>query len=389
MRCSAPVLCLLSSLAASIAAQGYTTDFESFTASAGGTPCAGQDGFYVPAVAGSIDGALYTYAGNTLGVPLNANGGANFYAGLSISPNFARSQRVVTVPTGRIHIEFDVLCNYAGAVTPTNNIGSFSFQPSGTSVYVNLLARWPTGVLFPPTTWNADYVLGPTAAGTQSVLADPAFQNLAVGVWHRWGVTVNLTTGEHINFSIRNGTTGITTVFTPPASLPLPGAGTAMPTDFRLFTGGADNVFAVDNFTITYGADYTTFGAGCAGALGVPTLAASPGSLPVLGQTLSVDVGNLPVGVGLMITGLSNTLFAGAVPLPLPLAGFGFPGCDLLVDPILSDLIAGAGTTATWSFVIPMAPTLAGFEIFNQGASLDPGPIFLKFSNGGRAVLGL
>ncbi|MEO6595004.1 MAG: hypothetical protein ABIP94_09665, partial [Planctomycetota bacterium] len=66
---------MLSSLAATLAAQGYTTNFESFAASAAGTPCAGQDGFYVPAVAGSLDGALYTYAGNTLGVPVNPNGG--------------------------------------------------------------------------------------------------------------------------------------------------------------------------------------------------------------------------------------------------------------------------------------------------------------------------
>ncbi|MEO6594804.1 MAG: hypothetical protein ABIP94_08635, partial [Planctomycetota bacterium] len=200
--------------------------------------------------------------------------------------------------------------------------------------------------------------------------------------------TVDLTTGEHIDFRITNGSTGITTIFTPSPPLALPGVGALTPTDFRLFTGGTDNVFAVDNFTITYGANYTTFGVGCAGALGVPTLAAAPGSPPRLGSTMGVTLGNLPISVGLMITGLSNTLFAGAVPLPLPLAGFGFPGCNLLVDVILSDLIAGTGNTATWFFAIPPSPSLAGTEIFNQGASLDPGPSFLTFSNGGRAVLG-
>src|SRR5262245_66090793 len=68
---------------ASLVAQGYSTGWETFTASAVGTPCAGQDGFYVPAVAGSIDGNIHTYAGNTLGLTQNLLGGANFWGGLS------------------------------------------------------------------------------------------------------------------------------------------------------------------------------------------------------------------------------------------------------------------------------------------------------------------
>ena len=129
MRSHAPVLCLLAVLAVPVVAQGYSTDFESFTASPTGDPCYGQDGFYIP-VAGSLDGFLYLYPLNPLGVPQNPNGGAIFYAGHSVGGVFARSQRAVTMPTGRILVEFDVLCNYTGAGTPTNNIGSFSLQPS-------------------------------------------------------------------------------------------------------------------------------------------------------------------------------------------------------------------------------------------------------------------
>jgi hypothetical protein len=162
-----------------------------------------------------------------------------------------------------------------------------------------------------------------------------------------------------------------------------------MPTDFRLFTGNIGNLFAIDNITITYGATYETFGNGCPGALGVPTVRLAPQSGPILGLVLTVELGNLPLGIGLMFTGLSNTLFGGAVPLPFPLAGFGFPGCDLLVDPLVVDTVVGPGTMATWSFPIPPSLTFAGFELFNQGASLDTGPAFLAFSNGGRAVLGL
>jgi hypothetical protein len=201
-------------------------------------------------------------------------------------------------------------------------------------------------------------------------------------------VTVDLETGEALDFMIINGTTGIGTFFVPPVPLALPGQGMPTPTDFRFFTGGVDNVFAIDNFSIEILGSYYPFGAGCPGALGVPTLAAAPGSLPVLGSTLTVDLGGLPIGAGLMISGLSNTLLSGAIPLPFPLAGLGFPGCDLLVDPLVLDFVVGAGTTASWSLAIPATPSLAGAEVFNQGASLDPGPVFLTFSNGGRAVLG-
>ena len=103
---------------------------------------------------------------------------------------------------------------------------------------------------------------------------------------------------------------------------------------------------------------------------------------------LSVNLGNLPFGVGLMITGLSNTLFGGAIPLPFPLGGLGYPGCDLLVDPLLIDTVVGPGTSASWNFPIPYNPVFAGFTFYNQGASLQGTPL-LAFSNGGTAVLGL
>ena len=390
---SARILSLLAAVTpfASLAAQGYSTDFETLTASQVGTPCAGQDGFYVPAVAGSIDGAIYTYTGNTLGLAANPFGGSNFWGGLSAGGSaFARSQRALTLPTGLIHVEFDVACNYLGTLTPTQNIGSISFQPSATVCYLNLLARWSSLVL-PPTSWSADYVAGPTSTGVQTTFPDPAFNNLALGVWYRWGVTVDLVAGVYVDFSIRDAATFLTTYYVPPTPWALPGQGLgAGATDFRLFAGGtnAGNVFAVDNLVITFGANYTTFGTGCPGALGIPTLAAATGSKPTLGTTLSVNLGNLPFGVGLMLTGLSNTLFGGAIPLPFPLAGLGYPGCDLLIDPLLIDTVIGPGTSATWNFPIPYNPAFAGFTLYNQGASLEAGPVLLAFSNGGTAVLG-
>lgn len=255
-----------------------------------------------------------------------------------------------------------------------------------------MLARWPVGTVTPVTVWDADVVTGSgTPPGTvTTVLADPAFQGLAVNVWHRWGLTFNLATGEHIDFRITNGVTGVTTVHTPatPLLLPTSAVGAPLPTDFRFFTGGADNVFAIDNFTMTYAADFTTFGTGCPGVVGVPTLDAAAGSQPILGATMTLDLGNLSAGIGLIMTGLSDTLFGGALPLPLPLASFGFPGCDLLVDPVVLDVVIGAGTSASWSLALPSTPALAGTDLFNQGASLEPGTAFLAFSNATKSRLG-
>ena len=111
MLSSAHILSLLTALTplASLAAQGYSTNWETFTATPAGTLCSGQDGFYIPAVTGSIDANIYTYAGNTIGIPANPNGGLNFWAGRSGGGTaLARSQRALTLPGTRVTIEYDV-----------------------------------------------------------------------------------------------------------------------------------------------------------------------------------------------------------------------------------------------------------------------------------------
>jgi hypothetical protein len=394
MHTSACSLLTLLALASAAAAQGYITSFETFTASAAGTPMAGQDGFYIPAVAGSIDGAMYTYAGNPHGVPANPNGGAQFWAGASqgaAAP--ARSQRALTLPSGKIRVEYDVCVTYTGGtVVPTNNIGSFSFQPSTNAIYVNLLAAWPVGVTAPPTTWDANVVTrGATPPATvTTILPNAAFQGLPVGVWHRWGCTIDLVAGTHDSFSITNGATNVTTTYVPATPLLLPVAPSLpapLPTDFRLFGGGGlGNVIAIDNLVISDAADFTNYGTGCAGSLGVPSLTCT--SLPALGSTLTLSVDNMPLNVGIMIAGLSDQFAAGSIPLPLDLTAFGWPGCNLLADAVVTDTLLGTANTATWSLPIPSATLFLGFTIYNQGAVLTTGPSSLAFSNGGRSRIG-
>jgi hypothetical protein len=373
--------------------QGYSTDFEALTASAAGTIITGQDGFYVP-VAGSLDGNVVTYTGNTLGVPANANGGANFYAGVSQLTNiYARAQRAVTLPAnGRVYVEFDVLCNYMSTGTPPNNIGSFSFQPSGGTTYLNLLSRWPTGATAPPPTWNADVIVGSATPGTTvtTVLPDPAFQGLATNVWHRWGCTIDLATATHVDFRITNGVTNVTTIYVPATPLPLPTVATVTGpiTDFRLFTGGSNNLFAIDNLIIGQGAYFTEFGTGCAGSLGVPTLAAQSGSLPAIGTTFTMALGNLPNSAAIVTTGFSDTLAFGSLPLPYNLTSSGFPGCTLLSDPLVGQFVVGTGNVATWVLTIPATKAVVGVTFFHQALSLDNGTPAAAFSNGGRTIVG-
>lgn len=76
---------------------------------------------------------------------------------------------------------------------------------------------------------------------------------------------------------------------------------------------------------------FDTFGTGCSGIRGTPALRLQ-GTLPTAGQTLRVQLDNLPlVGPAFVFLGASNTTY-GALPLPFPLASIGMTGCTLYVS---------------------------------------------------------
>lgn len=132
-------------------------------------------------------------------------------------------------------------------------------------------------------------------------------------------------------------------------------------------------------------ADYVAYGVGCAGALGVPALAAAPGSLPLPGTTFAAQISGAPLGIAVMISGLSDTA-SGGLPLPLPLDPIGMTGCTLFAEALVLDLLVGAGTTATWTLPLPGGTALLGARFFNQGLVLDPGLNALGFTISNAAV---
>ncbi|MBL8755522.1 MAG: hypothetical protein JNK15_19650 [Planctomycetes bacterium] len=136
-------------------------------------------------------------------------------------------------------------------------------------------------------------------------------------------------------------------------------------------------------------ATYSPFGSGCAGSLGVPVLDAAAGTKPVLGTTFTVQVDNLPLGLGLVGFGAATTTF-GSLPLPFDLGLVGMPGCTLFAAPEVTLVGNGVGTTATVTWPIPATPTFAGFRFHNQAFALDPTANMLGFvtSNAAAGQLG-
>jgi hypothetical protein len=111
-------------------------------------------------------------------------------------------------------------------------------------------------------------------------------------------------------------------------------------------------------------AGYGWFGQGCAGTLGISSVAST--NMPTIGGTLSTTVDNLEFGIAVMVLGLTNSF-----PLPLDLTAFGAPGCWLRVSPDLTDTVIGAGPTVPWSFNIPNAAPLLGTQLYSQAAPLS------------------
>lgn len=93
-----------------------------------------------------------------------------------------------------------------------------------------------------------------------------------------------------------------------------------------------------------------------------------------------------------MLIGASASSWGG-IRLPLPLAPFGMPGCDLLVSPDLTQPIGftNASGRAWVTLPIPGEPGFLGAAFHLQAAVRNPtaNALGLLWTNGGRGVIGM
>lgn len=123
-------------------------------------------------------------------------------------------------------------------------------------------------------------------------------------------------------------------------------------------------------------ASFSTYGTGCPGSAGMPSLAAGPGQVPRIGQNFTIVFANLPknpISRVMGVAGGSRTRW-GSIPLPLTLSPLGMPGCLLLASwdlPLIGMNITNG--TASWTIPIPNDATLNGGTFYVQGIVLEPG----------------
>jgi hypothetical protein len=139
-------------------------------------------------------------------------------------------------------------------------------------------------------------------------------------------------------------------------------------------------------------ASLTLFGQGCVGPAGLPQLTAVAGSRPIIGQTLHVQIDNVPVSILTLpigAVGFSNQAF-GVAPLPAALDALGAPGCTLFISIDQEFVLSNQSGHAAWNLAVPFNQSLIGLNAFMQGAVVVPGfnCAGLVFTNAARAVVG-
>jgi hypothetical protein len=133
----------------------------------------------------------------------------------------------------------------------------------------------------------------------------------------------------------------------------------------------------------------TPYGAGC----GAPPLGltAAASSSPRIGETFRTDVADVPFGFPFVALGTNNQ-FVGPFPLPLVLDGFGFQGCLLHHNALVSQpcTLQSPPTLARHELPIPNIPALLTSRLYLQAWSLAPGVNAggVVFSNGLEIVIG-
>jgi len=151
-----------------------------------------------------------------------------------------------------------------------------------------------------------------------------------------------------------------------------------------VFFGGSTNLVANDtnNCGDVFVHDrcdalWVEYGTGFLGTSGVPGFTAQAD--PILGSTLTLDLANScgASTIGLLFLGFQR------IDVATPLGG------DLLVDPVITSVLALPANGTTISSTLPNNPALCGFTIDLQTLELDPGAAKgVSFTRGLELILG-
>jgi hypothetical protein len=256
---------VVAGLALAAAAQAqYATNFEGplYNGSAGGAILAGQDGWYLPAVTGTQDATVHTYAGNVFGFATNPTGGAQFAVTRFANANPARGQHAFNFQANTVYTAAYDFCadRFGGGLPASNNIGSFSLQNSATARFFQSLFIWDD--LNTGNAMDANYIYF-DAAGVQNAASGltpgAAWDALRLNTWYRMSTTFDFASNRILAVSIDNLHDAAPATVLDTSALGWYMAGGAspaqpLPTDFRIFGSGAgDNVNQVgwDNISIS------------------------------------------------------------------------------------------------------------------------------------------
>jgi hypothetical protein len=240
-----------------LAGSALAIDFENppYNGSAGGTLLTGQDGWYNPVV-GSTDWSVFTYAGNTMGVSANPAGGGDQFAGVISQGGaaFGRAQKDFDFGSAPgFDITYDVNHQFLGILPATQNLASWSLQPSATNRSIQDLHVWDD--LNTAASWSVAFLVAPQGGGAQ-VQVSPGVEwtGLQLNHWYRISHTIEFVTNRMTRTSLTDLHTNTTFSFNPTDWYMTGGeAGTLpMPTSYRFFAGvaTAGNAMDIDNFTI-------------------------------------------------------------------------------------------------------------------------------------------
>jgi hypothetical protein len=158
-----------------------------------------------------------------------------------------------------------------------------------------------------------------------------------------------------------------------------------------LFGGGCGSTFANDlwSLQIPVYSRHETYGQGCLGSIGMPTLVVDPATAPVIGTTLELIYQNVP---GSFIPAIGSYGTSRSSPLPVDLGVVGLPGCQLWQSAEVTGAIGAPNLSGRvrWPVQLPNSMILLGSEIFFQCLHLEvPGfPRWASTSNGVAVRIG-